>query len=65
MSKYRAMKAFDQEANREYYWVERTSPEYGWPAVSIPTQPRFLTFKDAQEYARKLNGEQGEQLKLF
>jgi len=65
MGKYRAMKAFDQEANLEYYWVERTSPEYGWPGVEIPTQPKFLTFENAKRYAKKLNGESAEQLKLL
>ena len=64
MAKYRACKRFDETLMSESYWVEKTDERYGYPAVLIPMQPRFFTYQDAVDYAKKLNGE-NEQLKLF
>lgn len=62
--KYKAKKGYDQIALKETYWVERTHPIYGFPAVELPSQPKFTTYAQAQEYAKHLNGE-NKQLKLF
>ena len=63
-SKYKARKSYDEVGLKEVYWVEKTDPRYGFPAVLIPKQPKFNSFQEAQDYARKLNGE-SEQIKLF
>ena len=64
MNKYRAAKWQEKDTNKEHYYVERTHPIYGYPAIEIPNQPRFETYEQAKLYAKKLNNEV-EQLRLF
>lgn len=63
-TKYKARQSYDEAGLREVYWVEKTDERYGFPAVAVPQQPRFTSFNEAEDYARKLNDE-AEQLKLF
>lgn len=63
MTKYRAVEWKDRDGFT-HYGVERTHPVYGFPAVEIPQQPRFNSMQEAQDFAKRLNGET-EQLKLF
>lgn len=58
MSKYRAAKWTEKDTGREHWYIERTSPAYGWPGVEIPSgQPRDMTESQARAYAAKMNGE--------
>lgn len=55
MGKYKAKKIYDQKIFSEIYFVEKTDERYGFPAVLIPEQPKFLTYQEASDFANKLN----------
>lgn len=63
MSKYRAVEWKDRDGF-VHWFVERAHPVYGFPAVEIPQQPRFNSMQEAQDFAKRLNGD-ADQIRLF
>ena len=55
VEKYKAIRWTDQDGV-EHYAVER-SGIYGFSKSSIPNQPPFATFQEAQAHAEKMNKE--------
>ena len=63
-NKWKATKWYDSEGF-EHYSIERTHPDYGWPAVQIyTTYTKFNNYQEAVNFTKKLNGET-EQISLF
>ena len=62
--KWKATKWYDSDGF-EHYCIERTHPDYGWPAVqTYGPCPKFHNYQEAVDFAKKLNGET-EQMTLF